>query len=190
MQWRMICSECGKEDDTTALHGHPCQHCQSEAYASWRKGVDEREAERAKQGESWEQRQARLRKRDRRLMITVALFVISSVTAAVWVGGQETRRREHAAAALEEELALCREESPEDGGLDWQMCMEVLWGCSQQNSRMVEEIEDYRRATGLIFEYDCDYHYFVTGWRGWVPQCDDEWQTWFHALDWDRFPLE
>jgi hypothetical protein len=188
MQWKLVCSECGAEDAVTTHHGHPCEACQPEAFEAWYKASTERAAEQA----DADSLLARVRQRDRRLatiFMVVSVCGLTLVLLLTYVFGSridtQTEELEAQVERLEAELSLCREEAPLEGGLYWQLCMEMLDGCSHQNSAMVEEIDDYRRATGLMYEMDCDQRYFIRGWRGWVPQCDSEWRTWLHVL-----PLE
>jgi hypothetical protein len=185
MKWKLVCSECGAEDRITTHHGHPCEACQPEAFEGWYKASQERRRER----EAEDDLIKRIRRRDRKL---AAAFMAVSVCGLALVvllvfrfGGRyddHVRDLEQQVQNLEAELTFCNQEAPNEGGLYWQVCMESLSACSHQNTDMLEEIDAYRRMTGLQYQMDCDQRYFLHGWRGWVPECDDEWRTWLHVL--------
>jgi hypothetical protein len=188
MHWKLICSECGAEDRVTTHHGHPCEACQPEAFEGWYKASQERQPEQ----EAEDDLIARIRARDGRLataFIVVSIIGLALVVLLMWLLGSRhdsyVDGLEAQVERLETELAFCNEEAPTEGGLYWQICMETLTACSQQNTNMLEEIDAYRRMTDLRYELDCDQRYFLYGWRGWVPVCDDTWRTWLHVL-----PLE
>jgi hypothetical protein len=189
MKWKLVCSECGAEDRITTHFGHPCEACQPEAFEGWYKASQERHREQAEEDDLV----ARIRRRDRKL---ATLFMAVSICGLGLVfllifrfGGRyddHTQDLEQQVQNLEAELTFCNEESPAEGGLYWQVCMETLAACSQQNTDMLEEIDAYKRMTGLQYELDCDQRYFLHGWRGWVPACGDEWRTWLHVLPIDE----